>query len=84
MRAEGLQPTGGSRVWIAGIDGCRGGWFALLLKRACFAFCSRSALCPVSDVFRAFESPELAFFALAGQPMRYKKKTLPIGASGQP
>ncbi len=38
MSAAALQPpqhrTGVSRVWLAGVDGCRGGWFAVLLHLA--------------------------------------------------
>ena len=61
MSAAGLQPTGGSRVWIAGIDGCRGGWFAVLLKRppvAPFVADLRFVLCPTfSELLNLPENP---------------------------
>ncbi len=38
MSAAALQPpqhrTGVPQVWLAGVDGCRGGWFAVLLHLA--------------------------------------------------
>ena len=85
MRAAGLQPTGGSRVWIAGIDGCRGGWFALLLKRALvspFVADLRFVLCPTfSELLNRRSSHSSPW---PGSRCATKRKPLPIGASGQP
>lgn len=61
MSTTGLHPTGGSGVWIAGVDGCRSGWFAVLLKRAPVApFIAdlRFVLCPTfSDLLNLPENP---------------------------